>query len=159
MRSLIPWKRTGDTGLAGTSQYPLNRLRDEIATVFDQFFGRSLTGEPWGMEQFWGTDLEEKDNEVIVRAEAPGFEPAEFDISASGNVLTIRAEHKEGMEKEGEEKESRPRQWGYRRFERSVTLPTGVDAEKAEAHYRNGVLELHLPRTEEARPRRIAVKT
>jgi len=145
--------------MARTGQHPLDPLRNEIATVFDQFFGRPFGAEPWGMEQFWDMDLEEKDNEVVVRAEAPGFEPAEFEVNASGNVLTIRAEHKEGMEKEGEEKEGQPRQWGYRRFERSVTLPTGVDADKAEAHYRNGVLELHLPRTEEARPRRIEVKT
>ena len=154
MRSMIPWRR-GDGWLTRTGQHPLARLRDEMESMFEQFFGRwPGTGE-WGREQLWDVDLEEKPNEIVVRAEAPGFDPKEFEVNASGNTLTIRAEHKEGeAKKEGEEGA-----WGYRRFERSLTLPAGVAADKAQAHYRNGVLELHLPRTEQARAHRIEVKT
>src|SRR5439155_17130755 len=118
------------------------------------FFGRWPMAGEWGREQFWDVDMEEKDKEIIVRAEAPGFDAKEFEVQASGNTLTIRAEHKEGAEK----KEGETGAWGFRRFERSLTLPSGVSADKAEAHYRNGVLELHLPRTEEARAHRIEVK-
>jgi HSP20 family protein len=100
----------------------------------------------------WGFDMEERENEVVVRAEVPGFEPTELDISLQGNTLTVRAEHAEPAK--GETGERR-----HARLERSMTLPTGVDPEKVEARYRNGVLEVHIPRSPEAKPRRIEVKT
>jgi len=154
MRSLIPWRRGGNGGLSQAGQYPLTRLRDEMESMFEQFFGRGPGMGEWGREQFWDVDMEEKENEVVVRAEAPGFDAKEFEVHASGNMLTIRAEHKEGEAK----KEGETGGWGFRRFERSLSLPTGVAADKAQAQYRNGVLELHLPRTEVARPHRIEVK-
>jgi HSP20 family molecular chaperone IbpA len=97
----------------------------------------------------WDVNMDETDKEVVVRAEAPGFEPGEFDIDVRGDMLTIRAEHKET---EDQAKEGAARQWGSRRLERSFTLPVTVDPDKVEAHYRNGVLEVHLPRTEQAPP-------
>jgi HSP20 family protein len=73
-------------------------------------------------------------------------------VQVSGQWLVIDAERKqEGDGTNGFRNE--------RRFQRSVTLPVGVDADKVEARYRNGVLEPHLPKTEEARRRRIQVKT
>jgi HSP20 family protein len=157
MRSLIP--RRGE-GLRRSGQHPLSRLRDEMENMFEQFFGPWTMTTEWSREQLWDMDMEEKPNEIVVRAEAPGFNANEFEVNAHGNMLTIKAEHREGEPKketqEGEKQ--KPSTWGYRRFERSVTLPSGVAADKAEASYRNGVLELHLPRTEEARPHRIEVK-
>ena len=102
-------------------------------------------------------DVEEADNEIVVRAEAPGFEPKDFDIHISGNTLTVRAEHTE----EGEEKEEGYRRWHqrYGRLERSVLLSTAVNADKVEARYRNGILEVRLPRTEPSPRKRIEVKT
>jgi len=141
--------------LARTGGHPLSRLHDEIDTLFNHFFG----GWPmpfeggWGQDRFWNMDVHETDKEVLVRAEAPGFEPQEFDISISGNTLSIQAEHKE----ESQDKE-RGWQRRYGRFQRSFTLPAAVDADKVEATYRQGVLELRLPKAEEAQRRRIEVK-
>ena len=123
--------------------------------LFDRFFGGWPALFEGGRERFWDVDMDETDKEVVVRAEAPGFEPGEFDIDVRGDTLTIRAEHKEP---EAKEKEGAPRQWGYRRFERSFTLPGAVNPDKVEAQYRNGVLEIHLPRAEQASRRRIEVK-
>ena len=127
--------------------------------LFDRFFGRwPAAWEPAGLpERFWGVDVEEADNEIVVRAEAPGFEPKDFDIHISGNTLTVRAEHTE----EGEEKEEGYRRWHqrYGRLERSVLLSTAVNADKVEARYRNGILEVRLPRTEPSPRKRIEVKT
>jgi len=145
------------------TEHPLGRLRDEIDAMFDRFFGRwpSLTEggfgpSGFGPERFWDVDVQERDQEVLVRAEAPGFEPKDFDISISGNALTIQAEHKQ----EAEEKQGEVRTWErhYGRFQRSIPLSAAVDPDKVEAQYRNGVLELRLPRTEEARRKRIEVK-
>jgi HSP20 family protein len=150
---------------ARRSNFPLRRLRDEMDLLFDRFFGRSPTmwWEPeQELERFWDMDLEESDNEIMVRLEAPGFDPKDFDIRVSGNTLTVRGEHTEGQQEQGEKKEQQgqaPRRWEQRRFVRSITLSSEVNADKVEARYRNGVLELHLPRTEDTSRRRIEVKT
>jgi HSP20 family protein len=102
-----------------------------------------------------GLEMEEKENEVVVRAEVPGFEASELDVRLAGNLLTIRAEHRE--EPDGKEREPVERRYG--RSEWTVTLPAGIEPAKIEAHYRNGVLEVHVPMTPEAAPRRIEVKT
>jgi HSP20 family protein len=104
--------------------------------------------------QTWGTDLRDAGKEFVVRAEAPGFEPNEFDVRVSGDVLTVSAEHKAEV-KEGEQVTEQE----YGSFQRSIMLPGGVDPNKVEARYRNGVLEIHLPKTPEAQGRRIEVKT
>jgi HSP20 family protein len=141
------------------TEHPLRRLRDEMDQLFDRFFGPwPAAWQPMGhSERLWDVDVQEADNEIVVRAEAPGFEAKEFDIHISGNTLSIQAEHKE----EGEEKEEGYRQWHrrYGRFQRSIPLSTAVDPDKVDAKYRNGILEVHLPRTEPSPRRRIEVKT
>jgi HSP20 family protein len=125
-------------------------MRREMESLFNRFLGgwpEMFEGPPWALE------TEEMDKEYVVRAELPGFEPAEVEVEVRGEELRVRAEHKEAKEKEGE-KESR-----YAEIERTMTLPPGTEKEKMEARYHNGVLEVHLPKGPEAIPRRIAVKT
>jgi HSP20 family protein len=121
-------------------------MRDEFDALFNRFFGdfpESFAGD-------WG--LEDAGNEYRLRAEAPGFEPEDFDIQVSGNRLTIKGERKQ----DGKDKESfRSEQ----RFQETLTLPTGVNADQIEARYHSGVLELRLPKGPEAQAKRIAVKT
>jgi HSP20 family protein len=155
MFSLIPWRKEKHNGgaLQRADAHPLNRIRDEFDALFDHFFGNwpSFGLDPWGGQSPWGLDLQENDKDLTLRVEAPGFEVEDFDVRVSGNVLTVRAERKQ----EGKENGS-----GYseRRFERSLTLPVGVEVDKAEARYRNGVLELRLPKIPEAQAKRIAVQ-
>jgi len=141
------------------SEHPLARLRDEMDALFGRFFSRWPVPweREWESERFWNVDVKDTDKEVVVRAEAPGFEPKEFDIHVSGDTLNIRAEHREEAHDKQEGRRYHERH--YARFERSVPLPAAVDAGKAEALYRNGVLELHLPRTEEANRQHIEVKS
>jgi HSP20 family protein len=139
---------------------PLRRLREEMDYLFDRFFGNApATFEPWsGMgDRFWDMDVEETDNEIMVRSEAPGFEPKDFDIHVSGNTLTIRAEHKAETEKKGEGSQ----RWERRtsQFQRMIPLSTEVDPDKVDARYHNGILEVRLPRTEPRSRRRIEVKS
>lgn len=139
------------------NDHPLRRLHNEIDSLWEQFFGGGLGLAEWGgFRRPWGMDVDEHDKEIRVRAEAPGFEPKDFDIQINGNMLTIRAEHRQ----ENEQNEGGVRTWQrhYGQFQRSVPLSGPVDADKVEAHYRNGVLELRLPRTEEAERKRIEVK-
>jgi HSP20 family protein len=95
--------------------------------------------------------MEEGEKEVVVRAEIPGFEASELEVTLRNNLLTLLAEHREPAAEGAAERRQA-------RLERTVMLPPGIDPEKVEARYRNGVVEVHVPRTPEAQPRRIEVK-
>jgi HSP20 family protein len=165
----VPVRATGQPLPAGTAErsrlpapraeHPLRWLREEMDALFDRFLGRwPMAWEPGGLpERFWDVDVQEADDEIVVQAEAPGFEPNDFDIHVSGNTLTIQAEHKE----EAEEKEEGYHRWEHRygRFQRSIPLSTAIDADRVQARYHSGVLEVHLPRTQPSPRRRIEVKT
>jgi HSP20 family protein len=97
--------------------------------------------------------MEENDKEVVVRAELPGFEPADVRVDLLGDRLTVEAEHREPEEKPDGNAERT-----YAHVRRVLTLPAGVNMEKIEATYRNGVLEVHVPRMPEAVGRRIELK-
>jgi HSP20 family protein len=155
MFGLMPWRkeRTRPAPPIRFEGDPFSLLRREM----DLLLGRFL-GEIPGMverEPTWGLTVEALEKEVVIRAEAPGFEVGDFDLHLAGDVLTLCAEHKEEKGKEGEPEAERR----YVCLRRSLTLPPGVDAEMIEAIYRNGVLEVHLPWTPEAMGRRIEVKT
>jgi HSP20 family protein len=153
MFSLIPWKKEPTRTMAAPPQneHPLVRMRNQ----FDQMFDRLLGG--WGGPGAWdrllspGLDVDETEKEYVVRAEAPGFEAENFDVQLCGNQLVIRAERKE------EELNGNAQSFGQRQLYRSVTLPGVADLDQAQARYRSGILELHLPKRPEAQGKRIAV--
>jgi HSP20 family protein len=133
-------------------------MRDEIESLFNRFFGNlPVAGEGWDFEHGWALDMDDSGKEVVVRAEAPGFEAKDFDVEMSGNVLHIRAEQKH-EEKKGKKEKGGYTERRYARFERLVTLPEYIDRDKVEASYRNGVLEVRVPKTAEAQGKRIEVK-
>lgn len=136
--------------LAARREHPLQRLQRDFDTLFNRLLGGWLTpfDRDLAFVRLWDFDVQQNDQGVIVRAELPGFEPNEVDVQLSNDVLTIKAEK---VQKDNGHEE-------HRRFYRTVTLPAGIDAEKAQATYRNGVLELHLPRRPEAQAKHIAVQ-
>jgi len=130
-----------------------------VPEVFNRFFRSWPVIETPEWLYPWGLTMEEKEKEVIVRAELPGFEPEEVKVELTGETLTVEAEHKEPAEKteeKGKEKEKVEREYAH--VKRTITLPPTVELEKAEAIYRNGVLEVHVPRKPEVVPRRIELK-
>jgi HSP20 family protein len=150
MLGLVPWTKNRGGALAERDENPFALLRREFDTLFDNFFHRWPTAFHAG----WEANVEDTGKEVVVRAEAPGFEARDFDVQMRGDQLYIRAEHKEEA-KEGEKVTSSR----HGVFERWLTLPSGLNADKVEACYRNGVLEVRLPKTPEALARKIEVKT
>lgn len=155
MFSLMPRRRERRTeGALTRGEYaPFDLLRREFASLFDRVFGGwPMSIEmPWEVTEPWGVEMEEGDREVVIRAELPGFEASELEVTLRSNLLTLRAEHREPAAEGTVERRQA-------RLERTVMLPPGVETEKLEARYRNGVLEIHVPRTPEAQPRRIEVK-
>lgn len=149
MRSLIPWRSRGGN-LESREGHPLQQFRRDFDALFDRMWGGALTPseEDWGAQRLWDLDVRENDKEFVVRAEMPGFEEKELDLQVADNVLTIKAE----KEQQGDGQQQ------YRRFYRSFTLPGGTDPDKIQASYRSGVLEVHIPRSEQAKPKRITVQ-
>jgi HSP20 family protein len=101
-------------------------------------------------------DLSETADAVQVRMDVPGFTPAEINVQLSSNVLTVSGEHVEEEKTEGKTYHRLERRSGS--FSRSVALPAPVDEDKIDAQYRDGVLTVSMPKTQEARSRRIQVK-
>lgn len=128
------------------SYLPLEQLRRDFETLFGPLW--SSWEQDTGTMRLWDFDVTESEKEITVRAEMPGFEPNELDVELQNGVLTIKAE----KEQKGDRREE------YRSFYRTITLPPGVDTDKAQATYRNGVLEMHIPRAAGAAPRRIQVQ-
>jgi HSP20 family protein len=147
---MLPARQQGNKGQGGQltrSQHPLQQLQQGFDSLFNRFFGDWLApvmAEPEAL-RFWDFDLTDSDNEVVVKAELPGFEPNDLDVQVANDMLTIKAEHRQ----ENDQGQS------FNSYRRSITLPSGVDTANAKASYRNGVLELHLPKTERARARRV----
>jgi len=133
-----------------------NRLRNEIDRLFGSFTG-DLTSAPDIFEQ-WApsVDMYDDKDKITVCAELPGMKKEDIDISITGNTLSITGERKcEETKKTGETFRSE-RYFG--RFHRSVTLPHAVDASHVSATYQDGVLNITLPKTEEAKRKQIEVK-
>jgi HSP20 family protein len=147
---------TREKALAPYGDFPffLGRMRDEFDRLMERFSRQwpALWGAGEGWR--WGVEVEDEDDKVVVRAEAPGFEPGDFDVQVSDDRLVLRAEKK--AETKGEE--GKVREYRERRCYESVTLPAGIDRAKVEAKYHNGVLTVTLPKTPEGKARRVPVK-
>jgi len=152
MLALTPWTKRG-MGLLPRMDATFGSMAEEFKPLFERFFGGwPLIETPETLYRYPLT-LEEKDKEVLVRIELPGFAPEEVKVEIQGDMLTIEADHKE-VEKAGEEKG----EGAYAQVKREIELPVDVELEKVEALYRHGVLEIHLPRKAEALGRKIEVK-
>jgi HSP20 family protein len=101
-------------------------------------------------------DVYETKDQVVIKAALPGVKPEETEVTITGDTLTIRGESKEEKEVKEESYIRKERHFGS--FARSVTLPAGLEADKAEATFENGVLTLKIPKSEQVKPRSIKVK-
>lgn len=131
----------------------LGSLQREMDRLFEDFFRRGGLPIRWGP----AVDVMETADSVIVKAELPGIESKDVDISVSGDTLTIKGEKKEEREEKGKSFYRAERSYGS--FCRTITLPADVEAEKAKADYKNGVLEITLPKSEKVKAKRIPIKT
>lgn len=166
INDLIPWVRAKEqtfTGENGRTNNSLASLQRDINHVFEDFWQNAENG--WndrdvvmGMSSP-STDITETDTSIDVSIELPGMTEDDIDISLSKNEMTIRGEKR--IEHEEERKGVYMSERSYGSFYRTVPLPAGVDADKAEARFKNGVLTVSVPKTAEAQSkiRRIPVKS
>lgn len=132
-------------------------LQEEVNRLFDELFERfpsrlDLFESGWSPR----VDVIETDDEVIVEAELPGVKKEDVSVTITDNVLTIKGEKRREREEKAGSYHRVERAYGS--FQRSFTLPATVQADKAKATFKDGVLRVTIPKTEEARPKEIKIE-
>src|SRR5213594_4400055 len=137
----------------------ISTVQDEMNKVFSDVFGRGWLREESGKGVVWRApvDIEERPDRYVVHVELPGMKLEDIKITLEDNRLVIRGEKTRTEEQKNATYHKLERVYGT--FERSFTLNHAVKSDKIEATYRDGVLELTIPKAEEARAREIPIKT
>jgi HSP20 family protein len=129
-------------------------MRDDMDRLFEIFFGR----QPQAMDELWrpSIDIEENNGNLMVRAEIPGMSKDEIKVSVKEDLLKISGERKQ--ENETKDKTFHRIERSYGKFERFIRLPSEVDADKVKASYKDGVLNVTLPKPESMKPKQVDVE-
>jgi len=123
--------------------------------LFDTFFGRPMTAAPAARAWLPAVDMHETKDELILTVELPGVSEKDVKVSITGDLLSIRGERRTADEIKDQKILHVERAYGQ--FERLIQLPMDVQADKVKATYRDGVLQVTLPKAEELKPREIKV--
>jgi HSP20 family protein len=133
----------------------VNGIQGEMNRLFDSFFGRPATVAAG--ERMWAplADMYETKDDLFVTLELPGVREKDVHVSITGDMLTVKGERRfeSDVKDEGYYRLERV----YGKFERSVSLPIPVQADRVKATYRDGVLEIRLPKVEEVKPKEIKI--
>ena len=132
----------------------LTTLRNRLDRLFNRF-GDTFEEPIYSGNWMPTTDIFETKDNLVIKAEIPGMEMKDLNVEIENNILTIQGERK--FEEKTEEKGFQRFERAYGKFVRNFTLPPGVNTEKINATYLNGVLEIELPKKEEAKPKKVHV--
>lgn len=133
-------------------------LHDQMDRLFDSLFTPAPARAGRGDTRAWAppADIQETQNEFLVRMDLPGLDPQNVKVSVHESTLSVRGERRESHEKKDASWHRVERFHGI--FERQFDLGATVQTDRIEANYRDGVLEIRLPKSEAAKPREIAVQ-
>jgi HSP20 family protein len=153
-KAVAPWRPFGDVA----------RWERDMEQMMDDFFGRRM--RPWWPERWFrgepaeitapAVDLYEEKNDIVVKAELPGIDKDGIEVNLTNHHLTIKGEKKKA--EEIKEENYYRSECSYGSFLRTIELPTDVQSDKVKASFKNGILEVRLPKTEEAKAKEIQVK-
>jgi HSP20 family protein len=151
MRNMSPWRGRQEMAKRERAGSPLDSLHQQMDRLFEDFFGEGTLMPFGGLEA--GTfiprvEMKEDDKQIQVTAELPGVDENDIRVSATDEVLSIEGEKKSEVEEK--EKGLYRSERFYGSFRRELSLPKGIEINKIEASFKNGVLKLTLPKTEQA---------
>jgi len=152
MFDILPWKRKKENHA--------NKLRREIDHVYHRFFEPNFLPSSYLFgEGKWDptVDISEGIKDITVKAEIPGIEAKDFDISIDGRLLTIRGEKKQEQKEKEESYYRVERSYGY--FNRTIELPAEVDPDKVDASYKRGILKIKLRKAKAYETKKIKITT
>ena len=136
----------------------------DMATLhnyFDRFFDNTFTrggfdnGDLELTHWYPMVDIIDKDNEIVIKAELPGMEKKDITIDIKDRILTLKGERK--YDNEVNDKNYYRRERAFGKFERSFSLPDGLDPEKIKADYKDGLLSVEIPKPEKVKPKKITI--
>ena len=137
--------------------FEFEKMRREMDRLWDSFFeGRPARRAREEGEWLPSLDVSETKGDLVVKAELPGIDPKDIDISLNEGILTIKGEKRQ--EKEEKEEGYHLVERSYGSFTRSIRLPREIQNERINATYKNGVLKITLPKSEETKKREIKIK-
>ena len=144
--ALVPWKPFDE----------FTTFRREMDRLWDRFFAERPTLDMFerGLEP--ALDICETKSNLVIKAELPGIDPKEIDISLTGDTLTIKGEKQQEKEEKEENYYRIERSYGI--FSRTIKLPVSVQNDRIKASYQHGVLKITLPKSEEAKQKQIKIK-
>lgn len=151
-------KRPSTTGLAGSvSRSPFRNLFGR--SVFDDMFDQYVTEANGDVAQMMNVsmDVSETDQAFEVKVDLPGINPDDVDIQIDNNALTIRGSRSDETEEQDEEKQYHRVERYQGSFSRSVVLPNSINEDETAAEFKDGVLKIVIPKSDEAKPRRISI--
>src|SRR5581483_2135136 len=133
----------------------VSNIQTEVNRLFDNFFGRSTSS---AAARVWAppVDLYETNDDLVLTLELPGVRDKDVTVSITGDLLSVKGERR--FEQDVKEQQFLHVERVYGKFERLVQLPIPVQADKVKASYRDGVLEIKLPKAEEIKPKEIKVE-
>lgn len=137
--------------------FRMSDIQGEVNRLFDSFFGRPTTAVAPTGERMWAPAVdiwEDKDN-LTLTFEIPGIRDKDVNVSITDDLLSVRGERRFDREVKDESYHRLERVYG--KFERNVQLPMPVQSDKVKAVYRDGVLEITLPKAEEVKPKQIKI--
>jgi HSP20 family protein len=148
MADIVRWEPTRD----------LTSLRSAMDRLFEESFIRpGAMGSGLLAAEMLPVDVIESDDKVVVQATVPGVKPEDIEVTLTGDLLTIKGEFKSEIREEKANYLRQERRMGS--FSRRIGLPAGIDADKVEASFENGVLTLEMPKRESAKVKTVQVTT
>jgi len=135
----------------------LSAIQERMNRIFEDALARSRGREEGLRTGMWtpAVDIYENNDSVVVKAELPGVERDQISVEVKDGILTLRGERK--FEKEVKEESYHRIERSYGNFQRSFSLPVSVEQDEVTARFKDGVLEVILPKKEQARPKQIQV--
>jgi HSP20 family protein len=146
-------------GLSATDRWEPFRVSDiqtEVNRLFDNFFGRPSSGGG-GTGRTWlpPVDMYATKDDLVLSVELPGVNEKDVSVSITGDLLTVKGERR--FENQLKEQDLLHVERTYGKFERLIQLPMAVQSDRVKATYRDGVLEIKLPKAEELKPKEIKI--
>lgn len=133
-------------------------LRQAMDSLLQESIVRPRAGSGGATAVSLALDIEERGDDFVITTPIPGMKPENVEISVLGDTLRIRAERRDERRQEGDGKRWLLREQHYGAFERTVTLPSAVKADQANAEFADGILTITLPKAEETEERRIPIQ-
>ena len=147
------WRPFGLSTMDRWEPFRVSDIQCEVNRLFDNFFGgpASGTGRTWAPP----VDMYATKDDLVLAVEMPGVSEKDVSVSITGDLLTVKGERR--SENQVKEQDLLHMEGTYGKFERVIQLPMAVQADRVKATYRDGILEIKLPKAEEVKPKEIKI--